>query len=679
MATRRPADAAVLAVTLALAAAMPAHAFEFDFAGGAVNGYLDTTISVGSIWRMQGRNAGLIGIANGGTSRTVNADDGNLNYERGDLVSLALNATVDFSLKYRDFGFFARGTYFHDNALSNKDELGDKAQAHAASYARLLDVYAFGKLDFAGRSLFVRAGDQVVNWGESTFIRNGISVLNPVDVEKLRTPGAELKEALTPTPMVWLLQEVTDGLSVEATWMPRWDEHFPDTHVRLEPRGTFFSTDDFAVDDGKIFYSGFGRRNDSHGAAGVFPMSRDGQLYLPRGSTREEKGFQYGVALRYLFPSHPNAQISLYHVDYHSRTPLVSGIRGGLTAPATISGDLAPVEVVALEAAGIPVTAAGNPACTAVDLPAFDRLQTPANIARLAPIVGGVAQATLLSAQNATNAACATAAGRAGTAFVDYPKHIKLWGIGASASFAGGVSLQGEYSYRGNQPLQLPMAEVLLAVAGAANQLTGTGPDAASQVPYGTEITGFRRVAMHQVLATATKVFGPIISASQVVAIAEVGFTHLDLPGNLKFAGPGCLLPQPGSDASSAYNSTSAGCFATRNSWGYRLASRIDFDNVIDGGTVTPHVAFAQDVSGVGPTFNAGTKALTLGLDATYLKNWRATIAYTAYFGGRTYSGTDMPNASSGPLPPGQATSYSSGSNPLRDRDYLQASVSYAF
>ena len=102
-----------------------------------------------------------------------------------------------------------------------------------------------------------------------------------------------------------------------------------------------------------------------------------------------------------------------------------------------------------------------------------------------------------------------------------------------------------------------PLAEVLLAVAGAGNQLTGTGPDAASQVPYGTEITGFRRVAMHQVLATATKTFGPILSASQVVAIAEVGYTHLDLPGNLKFAGPGCHLPQPGSDASSAYNSTS--------------------------------------------------------------------------------------------------------------------------
>jgi hypothetical protein len=216
-------------------------------------------------------------------------------------------------------------------------------------------------------------------------------------------------------------------------------------------------------------------------------------------------------------------------------------------------------------------------------------------------------------------------------------------------------------------------------VAGSPNQLTGTNPGTASQVPYGTEVSGFRRVAMHQGIVSATKTFGPTLGATQAVAVAEVGFTHLGLPGNVKFAAPGCLLPQPGSDASSSFNSTSTNCFATANSWGYRLAGRIDYDNVIDGGTVTPHVAFAHDVNGVGPTFNEGVKALTLGVTVNYLKRWQAQVAYTAYFGGRTYSGADVPDASTGPLPTGQSASYSSGSNPLRDRDFISASVSYAF
>jgi hypothetical protein len=70
---------------------------------------------------------------------------------------------------------------------------------------------------------------------------------------------------------------------------------------------------------------------------------------------------------------------------------------------------------------------------------------------------------------------------------------------------------------------------------------------------------------------------------------------------------------------------------------------------------------------------------LTLGLGASYLKRWQANVAYTAYFGGKTYAGVDMPNTTSGPLPAGQAASYASGSNPLRDRDFLSMSLSYAF
>jgi len=198
-------------------------------------------------------------------------------------------------------------------------------------------------------------------------------------------------------------------------------------------------------------------------------------------------------------------------------------------------------------------------------------------------------------------------------------------------------------------------------------------------VPYGTEISGYRRVKMHQLQASATKAFGPTFNANQLAVVGEVGFTHLDLPGDLKFAGPGCHLPQPGSSVSSAYNSTSTDCFTTENSWGYRLVGRLDYDNLIGGATVSPRLAFAHDVSGVGPTFNEGAKALTFGVGMTYLQKWQADIAYTMYFGGKTYSGTDTPNASSGPLPPGQSASYASGSNYLKDRDFLSISVSYAF
>jgi hypothetical protein len=472
--------------------------------------------------------------------------------------------------------------------------------------------------------------------------------------------------------MLWAQQEITDELSLEATWMVKWKK------TEIDGRGVFFSTNDFAGKEGIIAYTGFGRRNDQHNPAGIFLVNADGQLYAPRSGDRDPSdGGQYGIALRYLLPQHNNTELGLYFVNYHSRTPYASGYRGGVTAAKTLSNNLTPQQVAALTAASIPAFATGNPACTAIDAPTATQIADigVANIGKLVPIVGGVAQAQGLVIINASNAGCTKAAGQAGTYFVDYPEDIKLWGLSANTAGPAGIALQGEYTYRSNQPLQLPTAELLLAALGAGNQLTGTNLGAAFAVPYGTEITGYRRVKMHQLQATATKAFGPTFNANQLVTVGEVGYTHLDLPGDLKFAGPGCHLPQPGSSVRTSFGSTSTNCFVTKNSWGYRLVGRLDYDGVVDGGTLSPRVAFAHDVDGVGPTFNEGVKALTLGLGFVYLQKWQADIGYTMFFGGNTFSGTDP----SPGLPPGQTASYASGSNYLKDRDFLAISVSYSF
>ena len=664
-------SAVAAAVACALGAAPAALAFQFTH--DEITGAIDTTVSVGALWRTEGRDRGLVAIANGGTSRDPNADDGDLNYDSGDLVSLAAKATVDFSLKWRDYGLFVRGTAFYDDALERKDGLGARARDRLVSDAEILDAFVYGKFAVAGRTLNVRAGNQVVSWGESTFIPNGINVLNPVDVSRLRLPGSELKEAFIPTTMLWASQELTDTTTLELAWMAKWDK------TRLDPRGTFFSTNDFVVDDGDLAFTGFGRRNDQHGPAGVFPSSPTAQLVAPRGEDRNpgDDG-QYAVALRQFVPQWNNTEFGAYYVNYHSRLPYVSGTRGGITAARTISQNLTPQQAGALAAARIPATAAGNPNCTALNIPTFGALFNPANVAALAPIVGGVANATGLAALNATNAACASAAGRAGQYFVEYPEDIRLWGLSFNTAGPWGVALQGEWSYRPNQPLQLPSAELLNAALGLANQLTSTHPGLAATVPYGTEISGYRRVKMHQVQATGTKSFGPTFGAEQAILVGEVGWTHLDLPSDLKFAGPGCHLPQPGSAASASFNSVDTNCFASRNSWGYRLVGRLDYPNVLSG-TLSPRLVFSHDVDGVGPTFNESAKAVTLGLTFNYQQKWLAEINYTNFFGGRSYSGTDTPTAATGALPPGQSAEFASNSNPLRDRDFVSISVSYAF
>jgi len=657
------------AVAVALTAGFTTPVMAFEFQHGELSGSFDTTVSLGALWRMEKPESSLISIANGGTSRDPNSDDGNLRYKRGELVSTVLKATHDLELKYHNFGAFVRGSYFYDPTIQAKGSLHSEARDTLGSDAEILDAYVRGNFKLGDRNLNLRLGKQVVSWGESTFIQNGINVLNPVNVSRLRAPGSELKEGFIPTMMAYASQDLTDNLSVEVALLTEWKK------TKIDPVTSFFSTNDFVADGGNRAFTGFGRRNDLNAAMGVFPVSENGALWAPRSQDRDASNDgQYGIAFRYFAPELNNTEFGFFHANYHSRTPYISGYRGGVTSAGTISNSLTVDQQNALTAAGLPVFSTGNSACTALNVPSFGALHNSTNILALAAITGSVSSATALSALNATNAACAAAAGRAGTYFVEYPEDIKLWGLSFNTTGPAGIALQGEYSYRPNQPLQLPSADLLLAAVGLANQLTSTDGAEAAAVPYGTEISGYRRVKMHQVQMTGTKTFGPTFGAEQLIVVGEVGYTRLDLPSNLRFAAPGCHLPQEGSSTATSSGSTSAGCFATEDSWGYRLVGRLDYPNAIGAVTVSPRLAFSHDVSGRSPTFNEGAKALTLGFGFNYRQNWQADIAYTAFFGGKKISGTDP-----GAVPGVQAQTYASHTNPMVDRDFLSISLSYSF
>ena len=101
------------AISLALASAFAAPAHAIEFSHGDWNGTIDTTLSYGASMRLQQRDQELVGLANinpfvAATPITdqinapgrfsVNGDDGNLNYDDGDLFSNAFKITSEFSL-----------------------------------------------------------------------------------------------------------------------------------------------------------------------------------------------------------------------------------------------------------------------------------------------------------------------------------------------------------------------------------------------------------------------------------------------------------------------------------------------------------------------------------------------------------------------------------------------------
>lgn len=656
---------------LALAVALSAMAFSvqagsLDFADGEGKISFDSTFSVGVSARTQDPDKRIIGIVNGGTSRSVNEDNGNLNYEKGEIFSAVLKGSHDFDISYGDTGFFARFGYFTDLAAAQKDfgvrlssddpafanetaidrDLGTITHKRLDFDAELFDAYFRTQFDIAGRAMNIRVGRQVLSWGESTLIQGGINVINPVDLTRLRTPGAELKEAFIPVPLLYVSQQLTDNITLEAF------NQFKFEPFRIDPLGTFFSSTDVFSPGGSQSFTGFGRTPDNaHGQQAVDNST------IPRGPDRYARDDgQYGGALRFFLPWLNNSEMALYGINYHSRLPIASLLQAECgSAPPGGLIDCVPS-------------------------------QREASTARV---------------------------------FAEYPEDIQLFGISMNTPGPFGIALQGEYSYRPNLPVQLATVELTLAALGLPNQ-AGFGSDVPSdsngsaKAP-GEKIEGFKRVEAHQVQFTATKSVPNLLGAEQVILLAEAAYFFQDLPDNLKFAGPATYLPsaqnrvllnyptpliangsvQPGDEG-----------YATKSSFGYRLISRFEYTDAFAGVNLLPRIVFSHDVKGVSQFFTEDVKAVSLGLNATYNQAWNFDIAYTNFFGGRVFKGTDcgvgltssvgpltgipglpvgtgdqLCNAPAGPtaLPDGQPREFESIANPSIDRDFVAASLSYSF
>lgn len=657
-------SAVAVASAVAMSFAGSANAIQFTYDSG-VSGSFDTTLSYGLSIRAQAPIKSLIGIANGGTSRSVNEDDGDRNYKKGSPFANVVKATSDLDLKYDGWGMFVRGTYFIDFANRKKEFLGPIAKERVGEDGRILDAFITKSFDLGGTKLRLRGGNQVISWGESTFITNSINSINSVDLVKLRTPGSELKEAFLPTSSLLASLEISKAASVEAF------VQFNHDRTKLDPRGSYWSNNDFASDDANQVFLSFGRRNDLTGrkptnivppTAGAFytaaaslygPFDPAAAVWAPRAPDRDPSDHgQYGIAFRYLASELNNTEFGFYFLNYHSRIPFLSGTKGTVTSVLTTSPLLA--------------TACATPALASL---------------------------------------CQT-----GTAnyYTEYPENIRLLGFSFNTQGPIGTALQGEVSYRPNQPLAIAAPEVLLAALGAPNLLTGFrtipgtvdaaagrpfGVSAAGLVPNGTRLQGWERVKMMQTQMTATKGIPNILGADQFVFVGEIGFTkYIGLNSNLKFNGPGVSLPatQEGAVAGQAGSVQTEG-FVTENSWGYRLVTRADYPNLVFNANVAPRIAFNHDVKGVSQTFTEGVKSVSLGTNFDWQKKITLDFSYTNFFGGRTFCGTDrITNAGQtslgaqingvaalGRAP--QGASYCTNSNPIRDRDFYSIVATYSF
>ncbi len=654
---------APLAVAIAVYSGLPVQAI--DFQKGEISGNWDTTLTFGESWRGSGQDRSLIGRAADplsatgapltgsgasvtGTGFSENSDDGNQNYANG-RISNTLRFTTELEVNYKNYGFFSRFNGFKDMAnegAGERTELTHGANRLVTSNVNIQDFYLWGQFDVAGMPAEIRVGEQVISWGESTFIQNGINVTNPFDVSRLRTPGSEVKDALVPVGMVFASIAPTDTISLEAYYQYDYERTI------IEPPGSFFSTNDFVGDGGNKVMLGFGDVSDRGiNFGGLLPLI-NADLASPLASSvgnptgyvenfnavfrtddnRPDEGGEFGVSLRYFAEWLNDTEFGIYAINYHSRVPLISAVAG--------------------TAAGV-----GNAIGAAVAMGGDAVLQGAMAGAGLnvAATISGIATDQYVQTARYT---------------IEYPEDIQLYGMSFNTQL-GGIALQGEYSFKNNAPLQIDDIELLIAALcpiAALNPAIGLNQVDPGCASTGTDqkISGFIERDISQIQFTASKVFGPTFKADTAFLIGEVGVTHVHgMPSKdvLRLNGAGTFTSgntfhagATGLHAGKA--AESADHFADDTSWGYRLAGVLVYNNVLGAINVKPRFAWSHDVSGITPgpggNFLEGRKAATVGVGVDYQNEWQADFSYTNFFGAGRY-------------------------NLLNDRDFFAFNVKYSF
>lgn len=569
---------AKLPLAVSLASTLAAPAFGVTFNIGEIEGQFDSSLSVGASWSTAKRDRDLIGSSNGGTGFTQTGDDGRLNFKRGETFSKIFKGIHDLELKYGDTGVFVRGKYWYDFELKDESRLfkdisdSNRKEGAQSSGAEILDAFIYHNYAIGDQPGSVRLGKQVVSWGESTFIINGINAINPVDVAAFRRPGAEVKEGLIPVNMLYVAQSLTDRLSAEAFYQLEWDQTVVDNC------GTFFAVD--VLQDGcasnyhvQSYPAGLAGALGAVGAAG----SSEGVMLRRAGDNDARDSGQWGVALRWLGDE---AEYGLYALNYHSRTPNVS----------YINADAASIAAIATTAGRLPAA-----------------FRTP------------FVSLGLLGT---------------GSYFLDYPEDIRLYGASFSTTLPTGTAWQGEISYRPNMPLQINTVDTTGWLASGIGGALAVGNVSAAQAQAGQAHRGYNRKEVTQLQTTFTHFIDQVLGAERMTLVGEIGYTRIGGLESLDKVRYGRDAIYGGYNDASAIAMNGRHGFYTSGSWGYRARGILDYNNVFAGINLKPNVAWSHDVDGYGPVFNEGAKAISIGLDAEYQNTYTTSLSYTNFFGG---------------------------------------------
>jgi hypothetical protein len=622
---------------LPLLVAAQAQAVEFSFANDEISGSLDTTVSYGQLWRVQGRDK---------SNDDINTNDGNRNFDTG-LVSEVYKITSDLEATYKNYGMFVRGTAFYDTQIMDKrndyldnnnppqpsqnfpkdDSFTHDTRHKAGRDAQILDAYFYGNWDVADMPVTGRIGKQVFNWGEGIFYRGGVNTTNPVDAAKFRLPGSELKEVLVPVEALSFNIGLTENLSMETFYQWNWKES------AIDPVGTYFSETDLFADGGNtayttvsalsnpLFQSLYPQLAAAHvgGLQGTSFLDSNGVFKVASvgDDINAKNDGQFGAAFRYIAEELNSTEFGFYFVNYHAKEP-------------TISADL-------------------NSSYAGLDI---DQLAGLGGFASYNDLVAAAAGGNAAASQvlGLVNGAAAVDVANQVNARREYVEDIRMYGLSFNTTI-GEASVFGELAYRPNLPIGVATTNDLLGdLLNQAAQL-GSGQTVnigGRPVQITDQIHNYERVEAFNTSLGTIYNFGPSLSFDSLIGVAELASEHLrgsDLQytafngENRYYSGRGNSSYVSGGDRDDQVN---------KNAYGYTLLMSGTWNDVYAGVNISPYAVYKDDFEGNSfqtGNFIEGRKAYTLGVKATYLNSLEAELQYTEFYGaGQNNSSRDRDN-----------------------------------
>lgn len=620
-------------------------------------------------------------------SYNINGDNGNLNFDQGDVVASAAKLNSKFNLYWGNFTLEGRGIWFFDETYVGFDETHPDTSLQRASTPlsagaedqfgtdfELVELFVSTFVPIGSRTLSLRLGRHSLNWGESTALPlNSINTINPPDLRRTRIPGFDLEELFTPVGLFSAQMDLSLNLSAEVFYQFEW------LPAIIDAPGTFFSTSDvFGGENPEDYYALLSFGKSPEDPAGLYSSednpddpftlaSASGRTIYRLPDQEPEDGGQYGIALRYFAENFNNGtEFAFYYTKYHSRIPSASFF-------------------------------AADETC------AVDATNLVGILAACGALVGDIGTLRLIEEPLPVDTV---------RLFAEYPEDIHLFGVSFNTTI-GGWAFSGEYAYRPNMPLQIQTTDLTFAAlqpafprnninvgVPAGLPLPDLGPIPATVLPGrrvavpdyvetlfrgnevqpGQYIRGYERVKLGQLTSTLIKTFGADnpLRASQIAVIAEFGLTHvIDLPSlnQLQFQGAetnthasaGADGTRNGLTDSATIESDGDGdarcerqsfasiggaeaepcrqnptaqdpeAFGDDLAYGLRMLGVLRYQDFLFGSNLDVTLGVFYDIDGVAPgvgqNFQEDTLQALIGFRVEYLSRYSAEVRYV-HFGG---------------------------------------------